>query len=102
PLNRIRPVLGVPSRKMARANVDLPHPDSPTRLSVSPGARVSETPATAPMLPTLRWKMRPRVIGNSTPTSSTLRSAASAATELIDIGQNLGGAVAGGHRSAEP
>src|SRR3954451_8712089 len=44
-----------------RPSVDLPHPDSPTRPSVSPGARSKLTPSTA--------RMAPRVVPYQTRTS---------------------------------
>ena len=35
------------SPSIARASVDLPHPDSPTTPSTSPGCQSKETPSTA-------------------------------------------------------
>lgn len=41
------PAVGGRSRTAMRASVDLPHPDSPTRPSVSPRRTESDTPSTA-------------------------------------------------------
>ena len=41
------PALGASMRVTRRLSVDLPEPDSPTTASVSPAARVKETPASA-------------------------------------------------------
>src|SRR5215216_1420945 len=59
---------------MARPVVDLPHPDSPTRPSVSPGLTWNEMPSTAWTAPTLRWKMIPRVSGKCITRLLTVRS----------------------------
>src|SRR6266550_1983025 len=48
---------------MARPVVDLPHPDSPTRPSVSPFSTKKSMPSTARTAPTWRWKMIPCVSG---------------------------------------
>ena len=47
PSKRISPPVGGRSRTAMRASVDLPHPDSPTRPSVSPRRTESDTPSTA-------------------------------------------------------
>ena len=47
PSKRISPPVGGRSRTAMRANVDLPHPDSPTKPSVSPRRMESDTPSTA-------------------------------------------------------
>ena len=41
------PLVGSTSRSTARPSVVLPHPDSPTSPSVSPGRMSSDTPSTA-------------------------------------------------------
>src|SRR5256885_1541380 len=48
---------------MARPVVDLPHPDSPTRPSVSLFSTKKSIPSTARTAPTWRWKMIPCVSG---------------------------------------
>ena len=57
---------------IARPTVDLPHPDSPTRPSVSPRPIESVTPSTALTSPTWRSRTSPLLIGNQTRSSSTL------------------------------
>src|SRR5437773_2132987 len=47
PLRRMLPLVGSTSRRMLRATVDLPQPDSPTSPSVSPMPSVKLTPSTA-------------------------------------------------------
>src|SRR5215216_3490504 len=59
---------------MARPVVDLPHPDSPTRPSVSPGLTWNEMPSTAWTAPTCFWKMIPRVSGKCITRLLTVRS----------------------------
>jgi hypothetical protein len=49
----IWPAVGGTRLRIARAVVDLPQPDSPTRPSVSPGETENETPSTAR---TTRWR----------------------------------------------
>src|SRR5688500_14227028 len=56
PLNRIRPAVIRPagcstSRMMLSALTDLPHPDSPTRATVSPASTSQDTPSTARTTP---------------------------------------------------
>ena len=53
------PDVGLISCSTDRPVVDLPHPDSPTRPSVSPAAMVKETPHTAWTTPTLCRTKRP-------------------------------------------
>ena len=52
----------------------MPHPDSPTIPSVSPGLIENETPSTAFTEAISFWKMIPRVIGKYFLTSSTISS----------------------------
>ena len=47
PSKTIDPDFGSRSRTMVLAVVDLPHPDSPTRLNTSPRRTAKETPLTA-------------------------------------------------------
>ena len=47
PFRRIDPEVGSTSRRMVCAVEVLPHPDSPTRATISPFRRVKETPSTA-------------------------------------------------------
>src|SRR6266542_6903817 len=58
---------------MARPVVDLPHPDSPTRPSVSPFSTKKSIPSTARTAPTWRWKMIPCVSGKCILSASTVR-----------------------------
>ncbi len=46
-LNMTSPAVGSISRRMQRPVVDLPHPDSPTRPSVSPASTEKDTSSTA-------------------------------------------------------
>ena len=54
------PLVGSTSRRMLRATVDLPQPDSPTIPSVSPTPTVKLTPSTACTVPTRRRSTPPR------------------------------------------
>ena len=63
PSNMTEPAVGSSSFATTRAVVDLPHPDSPTRPSVSPGATENETPSTARTAPVCRWITMPWRIG---------------------------------------
>jgi hypothetical protein len=74
PSNMIRPAVVSRRRTMQRASVDLPHPDSPTMPSVSPGLTLKETPSTAWTWAIAFWKMIPRVIGKYFLTPSTTSS----------------------------
>src|SRR3972149_552088 len=57
PSKRIRPAVGSMRRRTTRPTVVLPHPDSPTRPSVSPRRTSNVTPSTALTQPTVRWRM---------------------------------------------
>src|SRR5262245_29758172 len=73
PSNTTLPDVGGGSWIIARAVVDLPHPDSPTRPNVSPSRMSRLTSETA-------WTFRPdRPTGNSTTRCSACRSVSSAA-----------------------
>ena len=61
--NRISPLVGDIARRMQRAVVVLPQPDSPTRPSVSPSRIVKLTSSTAATAPTT-LRFHPRRIGN--------------------------------------
>src|SRR5438309_6251884 len=63
PLKRTSPAVGCTSRKIDRPRVDLPHPDSPTRPSVSPCLMSRSTPSTARIWPTTRL-ITPERTGN--------------------------------------
>src|SRR5437867_6926756 len=58
---------------MARPVVDFPHPDSPTRPSVSPFSTKKSIPSTARTAPTWRWKMIPCVSGKCIFSAETSR-----------------------------
>ena len=58
PSNMIEPAVGSSSLMIARPVVDLPHPDSPTRPSVSPASTEKQTPSTACTAPTLPLRSR--------------------------------------------
>src|SRR5216683_5170522 len=76
PSNFTEPLVGLYSCRIARPVVDLPHPDSPTRPSVSPFSTKKSMPSTARTAPTWRWKMIPCVSGKcilSAATSSRFR-----------------------------
>src|SRR5205085_1185532 len=61
PWKRISPSVGSYRRTMVRPRVDLPHPDSPTRPSVSPSLTTNETSSTACTRATSRWRMPARI-----------------------------------------
>src|SRR5256885_657792 len=63
PLNVTLPSVGSSSRITVRPRVDLPHPDSPTRPTVSPALISRSTPSTAWTWPTVRWRI-PDATGN--------------------------------------
>src|SRR5215475_5948271 len=63
PRNRIDPAVGFSSIRIIFIVVVLPHPDSPTRPTVSPAPIEYETPSTAFTSPTGFWKMRPFMTG---------------------------------------
>ena len=58
-----RPDVGFTRFRIARAVVDLPHPDSPTRPYVSPARTEKLTPSTARTRPCRRLKIGPRLNG---------------------------------------
>jgi hypothetical protein len=64
PSNHTSPEVGSSRRRMQRPVVLLPHPDSPTRPSVSPAVRSKLTPLTAWTLSTSR-PSQPPVIGKA-------------------------------------
>ena len=83
PSNMIRPPAtrpaGFASRRMtARADTDLPQPDSPTSAMVSPGRTDQLTPSTA--------LTTPRPVENSTRRSSTEMSGSAMAAAVADVG----------------
>ena len=59
--NHTSPAVGSMSRRMLRPVVDLPHPDSPTRPSVSPAMMSNETSSTAWTRATSRENSPPRI-----------------------------------------
>src|SRR5450756_41816 len=63
PMNSIVPAVGSRSRMMVRPSVDLPHPDSPTRPTVSPFLMSRSTPSTARTWATVLWRT-PEETGN--------------------------------------
>src|SRR6266480_5504103 len=63
PRNRIDPAVGFSSMRIIFIVVVLPHPDSPTRPTVSPAPIEYETPSTAFTSPTGFWKMSPFMTG---------------------------------------
>ena len=73
PSNLIEPLVGSISRRISRAVVDLPQPDSPTIPSVSPRRTSNDTPSTARTAPTWRWS-RPWRIGKCLTRSRTSTS----------------------------
>ncbi len=84
PSNRTEPDVGLISCRTARPVVVFPHPDSPTRPSVSPGAMEKDTPDTAWTSPTLRRKSPPPRTGkclNRSVTSSSAGCAGGVSTE---------------------
>ena len=54
-LMRMRPPVGRSSPAVRRRSVVLPHPEGPTRQTISPGAISRLTPRTAWIEPNLRW-----------------------------------------------
>src|SRR6266702_4341785 len=63
PRKMIDPAVGFSSMRIIFIVVVLPHPDSPTRPTVSPALIEYETPSTAFTSPTDFWKMRPFMTG---------------------------------------
>src|SRR5580692_356310 len=63
PMNSIVPAVGSRRRIIVRPSVDLPHPDSPTRPTVSPFLMSRSTPSTARTWATVLWRT-PEVMGN--------------------------------------
>ena len=57
PSNVIDPEVGSYNLRIVRPTVDLPHPDSPTKPSVSPGLIEKLTPLTALLSPLTREKI---------------------------------------------
>ena len=76
PASSIAPEDGSTSRRIERPAVDLPHPDSPTRLSVRPLLTVNDTSSTACTLATLRRK-KPPLTGNRVVRPRTFSSGSS-------------------------
>src|SRR5438309_3555903 len=76
PLKRTWPAVGWTRRRIDLPRVDLPHPDSPTRPSVSPCLISRSTPSTARTWPTTRL-ITPERTGNHvrSPRTSTRGSA---------------------------
>src|ERR1700694_1064903 len=73
PMNSIVPAVGSRRRIMVRPSVDLPHPDSPTRPTVSPFLMSRSTPSTAWTWATVLWRT-PEVMGNHVFSPRTERS----------------------------
>ena len=80
PSKMIEPAVGSMRRRMSRPTVVLPHPDSPTRPTVSPRRTTRSTPSTAWTVPTWRCMMPP-LIGKclTRPRTSTSGAAGSVA-----------------------
>ena len=76
------PLVASSRRRIVRPTVVLPHPDSPTRPSVSPTPRSKLTPSTARTWSTVRWK-RPRFTGKWVLRSLT--SSSGRADESLDV-----------------
>src|SRR5438309_3692099 len=82
---------------MARPVVDFPHPDSPTRPSVSLFSTKKSIPSTARTAPTCRWKMIPCVRGKcilSAFTSSRFRPLSAVAVLRMRTNSGLAGVTA--------
>src|SRR6266581_1561918 len=95
------------SRRIVRPSVVLPHPDSPTRPSVSPRLICKLTSSTAWTLPTTR-RRNPPWIGKyfltfltSTSVSATSRRAVRSAEVSAIAGEVAAGDVAAAERSAD-
>jgi hypothetical protein len=70
PRYRMVPPAGSSRRTAARARVDLPHPDSPTRPTASPCPTVNDTPSTA-RIATARPSRQPTWVTTSRSSSSS-------------------------------
>src|SRR6476659_1455792 len=85
----IRPAVGSRRRRMHRASVDLPHPDSPTMPSVSPRLTVKLTSSTALTAAPSFWKTIPRVIEKYFLTFSTTRRSLTIASSRCGLVDHL-------------
>src|SRR2546428_1114781 len=92
--NHTSPAVGSMRRRMQRPVVDLPHPDSPTRPSVSPFRMSKDTSSTACTRATSREKRPPR-IGKYFLRFLTRRSGVSAMGHPLHLVQPAGDFVPG-------
>src|SRR5206468_3132413 len=95
---RTRPAVGSTRRRIRRATVDLPQPDSPTRPRVSPGSRLKETPSTA----RTALAARPRARSSHAPgppSGKCLTRPSTASSGMLPLGGVTGDLVIGGGRA---
>src|SRR5262249_8580274 len=90
PSNHTSPEVGSINRRMVRPVVDLPHPDSPTSPSVSPGCMVNEMSSTACTRATSRESSPPRM-GKYFLRFLTVRSGSAMATSVEEAGHLVAG-----------
>src|SRR5438128_12425030 len=99
------PLVGFSSMRIIFMVVLFPHPDSPTRPTVSPAPTVYETPSTAFTRPMVFWKIRPCMTGKCffrSRISSSLSLIAPPTTSNVYSGSRPPGIQEGPHDGSGP